>query len=940
MPKLNYLLNNFHGGINNSSDPRDIKDDELAIIQDGDVDSVGQITMSGDVGVITTSSKPTLDDLIDGYGLFRFGSDYNASGSEARTNYIIAWDDKVGKFYWLPGSSTWATPSNLDASSDWGTEEDSKPIYYYVDGALRVSDGNFSNSNNDSLWIGVVDRTLFPDGYQGGDNAITGWHKEKQELLTPTVGSIDVDVPSDASGVPTGGVRWRVRNMYDKTVQLYPFDDTMSSYSNEGIYDMTEYYGSDSNDESWQVCQRGVDGYSVPGLAASSNYHWFGIGMHNEDDDASVEWKWQLKSYKKFNGTGESDQKLTTGKSLYVAVRLSGDEQKNIWLGTHYRPLKDNNFLNLQIDDCYIKVHQDSGGNYMKWRIDHTKFTDSTTPSGVWHVIELPYDDNFEKSISGDFFPERFDIEMRVSWQRKGSVETIDTGSDSASTNPGIEFFQLSDLRIGESELVGVDTVGKQKFSMSYTYDDTENESLLYNFGGGSSQEIVFQNTTSAYKIGIEAYVKPPSNKRVTGANLYMEDDGIPYRIAELRYMDGIRGSWEQEFPSSQRFVSAFSNAVNKSGLIKTDGLPLLESYEAMNGFSPKVRTTSARYKTAVILNRQVYAGNILQNGKIYGDRMIKSTTNSFDSFPTEGREIDVVQNDGDEIVKLEVYADRILQFKRNVMYLINATRGAEYLEDTFEGKGVVSDSAVVKTDMGIAWANENGCYLYNGEKVNNLTDGLIDDSDWATHVNSSTDVIFYPLKQKILVTGGTGGEDIYAFTLYTKSWTYIKGKLSQLKTNFIVDVDNDIKYLNATNLFRWNDTVSDSDNFRALTKDFDFGNPAKRKKCFKFYVTYRANSDANVKVYYGTNGLNLTGNATGTEVAASKFASTSDDAYVTGDGGLKSTGGEWKQAELKPPNPVNNVYSIQLHFKASGTVPSNFAINDITIVYREKPIK
>ena len=201
--------------------------------------------------------------------------------------------------------------------------------------------------------------------------------------------------------------------------------------------------------------------------------------------------------------------------------------------------------------------------------------------------------------------------------------------------------------------------------------------------------------------------------------------------------------------------------------------------------------------------------------------------------------------------------------------------------------------------------------------------------------------LIFYPLKQKILVTGGTGGEDIYAFTLYTKSWTYIKGKLSQLKTNFIVDVDNDIKYLNATNLYKWDDSVSTSTNFRALTKDFDFGNPAKRKKCFKFYVTYKASSDAKVKVYYGTNGANLTGNSTfGTEVAASKFASTTDDAYVTGDGGLKSTGGEWKQAELKPPSPVNNVYSVQLHFKASGTVPLDFAINDITIVYREKPIK
>ena len=229
--KESFKIGSFHNGLNSKADPRDIKDDELAIVQDGDIDSVGQITMAGDVKVITTSSKPLLQGLIDGYGLFRFGSDYDTSGDEVRTNYIIVWDDNAGRFYWLPGNTTWATPSHLNCTSDWGTTEDAKPVYYYVDGALRVSDGNFASSNsaNSSLWIGNVDRTLFPDGYQGGDNAITGWQKEKQELLTPTVGRVESDVPADASGIPSGGVRWRIRNLRDKTTQLYPFDDATST---------------------------------------------------------------------------------------------------------------------------------------------------------------------------------------------------------------------------------------------------------------------------------------------------------------------------------------------------------------------------------------------------------------------------------------------------------------------------------------------------------------------------------------------------------------------------------------------------------------------------------------------------------------------------------------------------------------------------------------
>ena len=124
--------------------------------------------------------------------------------------------------------------------------------------------------------------------------------------------------------------------------------------------------------------------------------------------------------------------------------------------------------------------------------------------------------------------------------------------------------------------MVGVTTVGKQKFLCSYTYDDSEGESLLYDFGATDSNQegrIVFANSTSSYKIGIEAYVKNPTYKRISGANLYIEDDGIPYRIAELSYVNGIRGAWESEYPSSGRFT-VFDTSAYLSGMIKTDGLP------------------------------------------------------------------------------------------------------------------------------------------------------------------------------------------------------------------------------------------------------------------------------------------------------------------------------------------------------------------------------
>jgi len=118
MPKQALKVGSFHNGLNSKADPRDIKDDELAVASNISVDSVGQITMSGNKSEITTTglAGTTVGDT-DGYGLFRFSSDYNKTGADTRTNYLIAWDDTSGKFYWLPGNTTWETNTSfLDLS--------------------------------------------------------------------------------------------------------------------------------------------------------------------------------------------------------------------------------------------------------------------------------------------------------------------------------------------------------------------------------------------------------------------------------------------------------------------------------------------------------------------------------------------------------------------------------------------------------------------------------------------------------------------------------------------------------------------------------------------------------------------------------------------------------------------------------------------------------
>ena len=111
--------------------------------------------------------------------------------------------------------------------------------------------------------------------------------------------------------------------------------------------------------------------------------------------------------------------------------------------------------------------------------------------------------------------------------------------------------------------------------------------------------------------------------------------------------------------------------------------------------------------------------------------------------------------------------------------------------------------------------------------------------------------------------------------------------------------------------------------------KDEDFDEPSLRKKVYKVYITYKCSADTNVKAVYATNG----GSSFGFDFAAgTNYASNN----------LQSTSSEWARAELIPDDKseANNIYSFQLKLYSTGVVPANFAINDITIVYRKKSIK
>ena len=464
-------------------------------------------------------------------------------------------------------------------------------------------------------------------------------------------------------------------------------------------------------------------------------------------------------------------------------------------------------------------------------------------------------------------------------------------------------------------------------------------------YDGNQETELYYYNHTvtsvADRKLELTAHAIGDFNARYTGFNIYYRKEGNEdltwLFLVEISLSNGMR--LREGSPYSGWLGYSYGGS---AGTLKTHSTslnvhspPTLLTYDIKSGSSLDNKLTSVKYKTAVISNRRAYIGNVQYtdfNSIVHtkGDAVIKSTVNQFDTFGLNGL-LEASVNDGDSIVKLEAYADRLLIFKKNKLELLNISQEIEFLEDTFAHKGVSHPAATCKTDFGIAWVNDKGCYLYDGQKVDNLLEKkgrqIIKESDWATFTTNEPMIGYIPKKRQLLVvddnsTTGTGKTFLY--DMVTQSW--VKGAAatitSQALTNFVTDWNGDLVHAHTSDtgtVVKWSDAAESSTCVDIKTKDIDFGQPAQTKRIYKFYVTHRG-SASNIQLSYAING--------------------DQDTYE--EGGMSelpvtSAVTDWVTTTLTPSTAPFSCTSLRLRLFSDGTTPANFEINDITIVFRVK---
>ena len=99
---------------------------------------------------------------------------------------------------------------------------------------------------------------------------------------------------------------------------------------------------------------------------------------------------------------------------------------------------------------------------------------------------------------------------------------------------------------------------------------------------------------------------------------------------------------------------------------------------------------------------------------------------------------------------------------------------------------------------------------------------------------------------------------------------------------------------------------------FNVQTKDIDFGNPSRRKKVYRVYVTFKAGGYmSGVIMKYATNGSNT---FDGTFVTTTGYDSAKG--FDSFQGSTSNSTTDWITVGLKPSSAINNVYSLQLKFE------------------------
>ena len=534
-----------------------------------------------------------------------------------------------------------------------------------------------------------------------------------------------------------------------------------------------------------------------------------------------------------------------------------------------------------------------------------------------------------------------------LGWFVKNNTLSAPTGGFRSSNTPTTANainWVITFNTYGESEWIE----GVYDLAHTFIYDDIQ-ESKLFEFTGSSST--AYMTVPAGSYVAFQAKCLAPFDERISGSRLYCrltgsDDDWV--FAAEVDFAKGIKSSFSSEYKAG--FTGGGWERVSE---VSASFRQNVDTFESINGFPSDLSAIALgkigeSWKLSCVANRRVFIANLkIQEGddaKTYGDRIMYSEIGKYDTFPSYNF-IDVVKGDAEVYTALVEYGDRLLAFKNNTLFILNVANPSPtswFLEKTFRHKGVKHAEAVFRSEDGVIWVNEAGCWVYNGDKIQNLIENKLDPISnyssssehglsWRDFYTTGSIVGYSPRFKQILVLnncGGSAAKVVYCYDIRTSSWSLLTDNQDFFSTseysNFILDGNGDLVIMTDGGTIRKYSPVSSgkgSNKIEFITKYHDFKVPNQMKKIYKVAVTYRSSvtqADILTARYINKNG----------GMQNSTFGSNLFNPLTL------AVHANWGVAVFEPISALQ-CQSIQFRIKApsAGTIE----INEIMIYYRTK---
>ena len=892
MPKGFYTINDFSGGINDAFEARDINENEFSEADNVILDKRKSVqSLGGDVNH-TDVSGATSGGIAPGYGAFVFESDHEnvlALSNTFATNKLA---------FSTAGDNDTIT---LDAGDSFHTKG------YVVGDILNITGCTDETGNNVE---GVKINAISADG--------TVMTLEETAVFT-----------NDANEAGTVTIQ-RIGNTLDTGENWLCIADAKTGTID--LYNLRE--------DTINVSQ--ID------LTSGGSIHSYGFGAGNFDiirsstgdtitDDAN-----DVMITQNFR---KGDIIAISG-AANVSNNINAGRIKSISTSQDVITLDQGNLLTTQADDANdITITKLLTAVYYfaeeSLRVADASFGPTLKPYWYGHIERTHFED------ATNILGRRFN-----GWYSKGSSLTAPTELTTHASNypsAGTGFIlKFTDGNQGTGAWENI----AYSFGLSFIYDGNQ-ESLIYESG---TTHTPANNDCS---LTIELRALAPFEPRISGARIYIKanDDDSWTLFTDISMQKGARMSLGNTY-------TVWANNSTSNTQVKITGLesthPNLETYEILNGFGNDeqkidISGNGEGYKAAIVANRRCFVANVKtqnEEGVVtqMRDRIMYTPVGKFDTFP-RSYFIDVVKGDSEEYISLQEYSDRLLAFKTKKLFIINIAQSNPagwFLEDIKDFSGCEQLNATCKTEFGIAWVNQYGVYLYNGQSTINLMLNKISESTWASFFTRNSSIGYNPKKYYLVILKDSFASDgdVYIYDFRTQSWTRgsaavgsnynrtnmlpdwngnlttvftnaqsgalvynLGGSWQDENTNWEADADN-------YQVKEWSDSPRDigENSYKLVTKDIDFGVPGIIKKFHSIIITYKSDNNQTNPVSFATDNDSTFTSLTGNFVGATGF----------------------QKIRLKPSTAVK-CQSIRFKITNSGNTGTTqgIQINDISVEYR-----